>query len=75
MSDIAIDIPFPVIVILFGAIYWPATLCVGVVGLYFGATRLRGIWRVVCIVIARLFIVDAGAGIYESLRQGLSTRH
>ncbi|KVL44663.1 hypothetical protein WT01_02655 [Burkholderia cepacia] len=54
------------------AIYWPVTLCVGAVGLYVGVTRLRGIGCVACIVIARLFIVDAGAGIYEALRQGTS---
>lgn len=29
MSDIAIDIPFPVIAIIVGAIYWPATLAIG----------------------------------------------
>jgi hypothetical protein len=58
---------------IYGAIYWPLTLCVGAVGLYVGVTRLRGVWRVVCVVIALLFIVDAGAGIYESLRQGLNT--
>ncbi|MEK7912669.1 hypothetical protein AAB988_14830 [Burkholderia contaminans] len=73
MSDIAIDIPFPVIAMIYGAIYWPLTLCVGAVGLYVGVTRLRGVWRVVCIVIALLFVGDAGAGIYESLRQGLNT--
>ncbi|MCA7949226.1 hypothetical protein LGM43_02975 [Burkholderia seminalis] len=72
MSDIAIDIPFPVIAIIVGAIYWPATLAIGAVGLYFGVTRLSGIGRVVCVVVALVFIVDAGAGIYESLRQGLS---
>jgi hypothetical protein len=73
MSDIAIDIPFPVIAIIYGAIYWPLTLCVGAVGLYVGVTRLRGVWRVVCVVIALLFIVDACAGIYKSLSQGLAT--
>ncbi|HHX4055976.1 MAG: hypothetical protein ACN6QT_24145 [Burkholderia contaminans] len=73
MSDIAIDIPFPVIAMIYGAIYWPLTLCVGAVGLYVGVTRLRGVWRVVCVVIALLFIGDAGAGIYESVRQGLNT--
>ena len=75
MSDIAIDLPFPVIVILMGAIYWPVTLCVGAVGLYVGVTRLRGIGRVACVAIALLFIVDAGAGIYEALRQGLKASH
>ncbi|KUY70103.1 hypothetical protein WI25_16150 [Burkholderia cepacia] len=75
MSDIAIDLPFPVIAILMGAIYWPVTLCVGAVGLYVGVARLRGIGRVVCVAIALLFIVDAGAGIYEALRHGLNASH
>ncbi|KWE20610.1 hypothetical protein WL74_23625 [Burkholderia cepacia] len=75
MSDIAIDLPFPVIAILMGAIYWPVTLCVGAVGLYVGVARLRGIGRVACVAIALLFIVDAGAGIYEALRQGLNASH
>ncbi|MBZ5789291.1 hypothetical protein K8353_04145 [Burkholderia contaminans] len=75
MSDIAIDIPFPVIAIILGAIYWPVTLCIGAVALFVGVTRLRGIGRVACVVIALLFIVDAGAGIYKSLRQGVSALH
>ncbi|WP_175954474.1 hypothetical protein [Burkholderia sp. BCC0405] len=67
MTDITIDWPFYLVVLAAGAEYWPVTLCVGVVGSYFGATRLRGIWRVVCLLIALVFIVDAGAGIYWSL--------
>ncbi|HGL6717453.1 hypothetical protein NTJ56_31700 [Burkholderia contaminans] len=67
MSDITIDFPFYLVVLGTGMEYWPVTLCVGVAGLYFGATRLRGAWRTACLVIALLFIVDAGAGIYLSV--------
>ncbi|CAB3753582.1 hypothetical protein B7G54_21220 [Burkholderia puraquae] len=74
MSDIAIGIPFPVIVILMGAIYWPARFALALsVGSYVGVTRLRGIGRVVSVVVALLFIVDAGAGIDAPVRQGLNT--
>ena len=67
MSDITIDFPFYLVVLGTGMEYWPVTLCVGVAGLYVGATRLRGVWQVVCLVIALLFVVDAGTGIYLSL--------
>ena len=65
MSDIAIgEIPFFYVVIGLGAYYWPVTLLAGVVGLYVGATRLRGIGRIVCLVVFLLFILDAGFGIF-----------
>ncbi|HIH2746254.1 hypothetical protein L3V59_31940 [Burkholderia aenigmatica] len=67
MSEITIDWPFYLVVLGTGIEYWPVTLCVGVAGWYFGATRLRGAWRAACLIIALLFIVDAGAGIYLSL--------
>jgi len=67
MSEITIDWPFYLVVLGTGMEYWPVTLCVGVVGVYFGVTRLRGAWRTAGLVIALLFIVDAGAGIYLSV--------
>ncbi|MCA8423067.1 hypothetical protein LGN30_07690 [Burkholderia seminalis] len=66
MSEMTIDWPFYIVVLAVGVEYWPVTLCVGVAGLYFGATRLRGIRRLVCLVIAPLFVLIAGAGIYLS---------
>lgn len=67
MSEMTIDWPFYMVVLAAGVEYWPVTLCVGVAGLYFGAARLRSVRRVVCLVIALLFILVAGAGIYLSL--------
>ncbi|WP_322087533.1 hypothetical protein [Burkholderia sp. BCC1999] len=64
MSDIAIDLPFYIVAILIGADYWPVTLFVGAAGLYFAATRLRGGWRIVCIVVSLLFAAEACFGIY-----------
>ncbi|WP_244109948.1 hypothetical protein [Burkholderia arboris] len=67
MSEMTIDWPFHLVVLAAGVEYWPVTLCVGVAGSYFGAARLRGVGRVVCLVIALPFILGAGAGIYLSV--------
>ncbi|RQS31087.1 hypothetical protein DIE03_14810 [Burkholderia sp. Bp8992] len=67
MSEMTIEWPFYMVVLAAGVEYWPVTLCVGVAGLYFGSARLRSVRRVVCLVIALLFILVAGAGIYLSL--------
>ncbi|KVH08876.1 MULTISPECIES: hypothetical protein [Burkholderia cepacia complex] len=67
MSDIAIDIPWPVMMLILGISYWPLWLLVGAGLTYFGVTRLRGIRRVACMVVAVLFIAYAGLGLYVML--------
>ncbi len=67
MSDIAIDIPWPVMMLILGTSYWPLWLLVGAGSMYFGVTRLRGIGRVVCMVVAVLFIVYTGLALYAIL--------
>ena len=64
MSDIAIDIPWPVMMLILGVSYWPLWLLAGAGLTYFGVTRLRGIGRVACIVVAVSFVAYAGLGLY-----------
>ncbi|HHT9013805.1 TPA: hypothetical protein ACT5CL_003095 [Burkholderia cenocepacia] len=67
MSDIAIDIPWPVMMLILGISYWPLWLLVGAGLMYFGMTRLRGFGRIACIVAAVLFIAYTGLGLYVIL--------
>ncbi|AOI75135.1 MULTISPECIES: hypothetical protein [unclassified Burkholderia] len=67
MSDIAIDIPWPVMMLILGVSYWPLWLLVGAGLMYFGVTRLRGVGRVACTVVAVLFILYTGLGLYVML--------
>ncbi|WP_175818728.1 hypothetical protein [Burkholderia sp. BCC0419] len=53
--------------LILGTSYWPLWLLVGAGLMYFGVTRLRGIGRVVCMVVAVLFIVYTGLALYAIL--------
>ena len=66
MSDIRIDLPLWIIPVICGAIYWPLTLFFGLLCLYVGAMRVRGIGRVAFIVIGLLLVGDAALGIYHA---------
>ena len=67
MSDIGIELPFWVIPVGYGAIYWPVTLFFGCLSLYVGVMRMRGIGRIAFVVIALPLIAVACLGIYYAV--------
>jgi hypothetical protein len=58
MSDVGISIPFPLVLILVGAMYWPVTVALGFVAVI-AAILLRGIGRYACALVGGLLIADA----------------
>ncbi|WP_414440318.1 hypothetical protein [Burkholderia sp. 22PA0106] len=61
MSDISIDIPFYLLLPLFGCIYWPVTLGLAVV-LGWAAFKLRGPARMIAGGASLLLLADLVAG-------------
>lgn len=58
MSDIGIDIPFPILLALVGALYWPVTLGVAAAVVLLGTVLPRVWMRVVCFGLTAVLAAD-----------------
>ncbi len=57
MSDIGITLPFPIVLLLAGALYWPVTL-IGVVSLVALGAVLHRWGRIICFTMAAILAAD-----------------
>ncbi len=64
MSDIAINVPLPLLLLLLGALYWPVTLAVSMMFVAAGVLVPWRWLRVVCLTVAALLACDCLLAIY-----------